>query len=117
LTNYPTDEEMIADWNSGQQRAQQLAWQLHIRPDFLMGMTAQSPPSTLRAADQWYAEPWLEEQEALAKMGDAEPAEVDDTPAAPTSGAAALPAASTSMPNQKRKRCGNSSHSICVYIR
>jgi hypothetical protein len=108
LTQYPTDDEMVADWTRGQQRAQLLAWQLHIRPASLMDATAPSPPPAVAGSDRWYLQPWLEEQEALQKMSHAAAGEVDDTPTAQdlVSGArtASAPAASAAAAPTQRKR-------------
>jgi hypothetical protein len=79
LTVYPTDDEMVADWTSGQRRALQLAWQLRMRPSPLMASVAASPPANLLSTHGWYAQPWVEEQEALAKMSAATTAETEDT--------------------------------------
>jgi hypothetical protein len=86
LTDYPSDADMVAEWESGQQRAQQLAWDLRMRPAMCMDSLSVDPPlaSALGSDDQWFVCPWMQEEEALQRMSHATGDELDG---APTSGA------------------------------
>ena len=119
LTVYPSDTEMVADWTSGQQRAMQLAWQLRMRPAPLMGSAASSPPANI-SAHVWYAQPWVEEQEALANMSAATAAETEDTAHLTASAALAASAASAAhtstqvAPTRQTSRCVRLCDAPCV---
>jgi hypothetical protein len=69
-----SDAELTLQWTLGQQRATTFAWSLGIRPPSLKHLLSPpvgfptALPSTFAEADQWYIEPWAEEETALLHM-------------------------------------------------
>ncbi|KAG5179318.1 hypothetical protein JKP88DRAFT_327157 [Tribonema minus] len=74
LSVYPSDAELTLQWTLGQQRAMRFAWNVGIRPPSLEHLLSPPPdfptalPSAFAEADQWYIEPWAEEETALLHM-------------------------------------------------
>jgi hypothetical protein len=69
-----SDEELVLQWELGQQRAVDFAWRLGIKPPSLAHLTAvpadfaAAPPLAFANVDRWYLEPWAEEETALQQM-------------------------------------------------